>query len=186
MDTLAHKREISMRTFKLGRHAVLVEGSLIDRRYPPGRKGVPQTPELIHHIIVKWKVKGPEMRIEHSSAEMPHYPNEECPAIFHVIRNLEGLQIVPGFTMKVKKTIGGARGCAHLTNLVLAMAEEAIQGYWAAYIEERRKNGLSEEEVKNFINTCHLWKEGGPILKRMKEERNKIRNPKLGTRNKFK
>ena len=40
--------------------------------------------------------------------------------------------------MKVKKAIGRAKGCAHLTSLVIAMGESAVQGYWAAYGAERR------------------------------------------------
>ena len=168
MKRFVHKREISMRTFELGDHSILVEGSLIDRRYPPKQSKVPKKSELIHHMVIRWKVKGPGMLIEESEATMPHHPNEECPVILPVIRNLEGLRIAPGFTLKVKKVIGGIKGCAHLTSLVLAMAEEAIPGYWAAYVEERRR-GIREEDVKNLINTCHLWREGGPIVKGLRE-----------------
>ncbi|NWG04483.1 MAG: hypothetical protein HXY44_16640 [Syntrophaceae bacterium] len=70
--------------------------------------------------------------------------------------------------MKVKRVIGGAKGCAHLTSLVIAMGESVVQGYWSAYGEKRRR-GLSEQAIKKFINTCHLWKEDGPIVKELRE-----------------
>jgi hypothetical protein len=85
------------------------------------------------------------------------------------IRNLEGLGITPGYSMKVKKAIGGTKGCAHLTSLVIAMGESAVQGYWAAYEAERGKKGLREQTIKKFINTCHLWKEDGPIARGLRE-----------------
>jgi hypothetical protein len=40
-----------------------------------------------------------------------------------------------------------------------------VQGYWAAYGAESRRKGLSEQMIKKFINTCHLWKPDGPIIK---------------------
>jgi len=71
--------------------------------------------------------------------------------------------------MKVKKAIGGVKGCAHLTSLVIAMGESAVQGYWADYGVERGRKGPHEQTIKKFINTCHLWKEDGPIIKRLRE-----------------
>jgi hypothetical protein len=29
--------------------------------------------------------------------------------------------------------------------------------------------GLREQTIKKFINTCHLWKEDGPIIKGLRE-----------------
>ncbi len=109
------------------------------------------------------------MVITHAEAKMPHHPREECPDVLPWIRNLEGLEIAPGYTMKVKRVIGGVKGCAHLTSLVIAMGESAVQGYWAAYGAEKEKAGLPEQTIKKFINTCHLWKEDGPILREFRE-----------------
>ena len=86
-----------------------------------------------------------------------------------MIRSLEGLEIAPGYSMKVKRAIGGVKGCAHLTSLVIAMGESAVQGYWAAYEAERRRSGLRKQTIRKFINTCHLWKEDGPIVRGLRE-----------------
>ena len=75
----------------------------------------------------------------------------------------------PGYSMKAKKVIGGTKGCAHLTSLVIAMGESAVQGYWTAYGMERGRVGLPEQTLKKFINTRHLWKEDGPIIKGLRE-----------------
>jgi hypothetical protein len=169
MKKLVHNREISIRTSDLGDHTILVEGSLIDHRYQPMQNEDSEESKLVHHMVVRLKVKGPSMLIEQSEAFMPHHPRVECPEMLPSIRNLEGLSITPGYTMKVKKAIGGTKGCAHLTSLIIAMGESAVQGYWAAYEAERKKTGLREDTIKKFINTCHLWKEDGPIVKGLRE-----------------
>jgi len=167
MGKLVHTREISIRTSDLGDHDILVEGSLIDHRNQPRPIETSGESELVHHMVIRLKVKGPLMLIEQAEATMPHHPRKECPEMLPWIRNLEGLRIAPGYSMKVKKVIGGTKGCAHLTSLVIAMGESAVQGYWAAY--ERGRLGIREETIKKFINTCHLWKEDGPIVKKLRE-----------------
>ena len=169
MKKLVHTRDISMRTSDLGGQYILVEGSLIDQRYQPSQSEHSEESELVHHMVIRMKVKGPEMLIEQAEAEMPHHPRKECPEVLPWIRDLEGLGIAPGYSMKVKRVIGGTKGCAHLTSLVIAMGESAVQGYWAAYGAERKKKGLREQTIKKFINTCHLWKEDGPIVKEIRK-----------------
>jgi len=169
MERLVHTRDISMRTSDLGDHTILVEGSLIDRRHPPQQNEASEKSDPVHHMVVRLKVKGPGMLIERAEATMPHHPREECPEVLPWTRNLEGLEIAPGYSMKVKKAIGGVKGCAHLTSLIIAMGESAVQGYWAAYGAEARRKGLREQTIKKFINTCHLWKEDGPIIKGLRE-----------------
>jgi len=168
MKKLVHTREISIQTSDLGDHSVLVEGSLIDHRHRSEQERAEES-ELVHHMVIRLKVKGPGMLIEQAEAAMPHHPREECPEVLPMIRSLEGLEIAPGYTMKVKRIIGGVKGCAHLTSLVIAMGESAVQGYWAAYGAEGRKRGLREQTIKKFINTCHLWKEDGPIVRGLRE-----------------
>ena len=169
MKRLVHTREISMRTFDLGGHLILVEGNLVDHRYRTGGKETPAGPQPVHNMVIRLKVRGPAMRIEQAEAAMPFHPRGDCPDVLPTMRNLVGLEVAPGYTMKVKRLIGGVRGCAHLTSLVIAMGESAVQGYWAAYEAERGKAGLSEQTIRKFINTCHLWKEDGPIIRRLRE-----------------
>ena len=154
-----------MRTFDLGNRSILVEGRLIDHGHHP-KNAETSEPELVHHMTIQLRVKGPRMVIKHAVAKMPHHPRKDCPEMLPSIKNLKGLEIAPGYTMKVKKTIGGVKGCAHLTSLIIAMGESAVQGYFAAYGPKKGK--LREEIIRKFINTCHLWKEDGPILKEIR------------------
>ena len=58
MEKLVHTREISIRTSDLGDHYILVEGSLIDHRYQPGQIEASEESELVHHMVIRLKVKG--------------------------------------------------------------------------------------------------------------------------------
>ena len=169
MKKHVHTRKISMRTSDLGDHTIEVEGDLIDHRYRPGRHAPPEESELVHHMVIRMKIRGPAMFIEQAEATMPHHPRQECPVVLPWIQKLEGLRIAPGFTMKVKRVVGGKNGCAHLTSLIIAMGESAVQGYWAAYGVEKGKERGREQDLKKFINTCYLWREDGPIVKEFRE-----------------
>lgn len=169
MRELVHSREISIRTFDLGNHSILVEGSLIDHQHRPWPNEASGEPKLVHHMVIRLKIKGPEMLIEEAEATMPYHPKEECPVVLPWIRKLEGSRIAAGFSMKVKRIIGNIKGCAHLTSLVTAMGPSAVQGYWAAYGVESERMGLHDEAVKNIINTCYLWREDGPLVKDLQE-----------------
>ena len=169
MKELVHNREISIRTYHLGDHCILIEGNLIDHRYRSRHAGDQEELKPVHDMVFRLKVRGPGMLIEEAEAGMSHHPREDCPVVLPWIRNLEGLKIVAGFTKKVKEIIGNIKGCGHLTSLVLAMGPAAVQGYWAAYGVEREKMSREDEAVKNIINTCYLWREDGPIIKRIRE-----------------
>jgi hypothetical protein len=111
MKKLVHTREISIRTFDLGDHSILVEGSLIDHRHGPRFNEVSGEPELVHHMVISLMVKGPGMVIEQAEATMPHHPRKECPEMLPWIRNLKGLEIAPGYSIKVKSHRRHKRMC---------------------------------------------------------------------------
>ena len=171
MKKLVHTREISMRTFDLGNHCILVEGNLVDHRYRPGRGKTPARPEPVHNMVIRLKVRGPTMLIERAEAGILHHPRKDCPDVLPSMRNLEGLEIAPGYTMKVKRLVGGIRGCAHLTSLVIAMGESAVQGYWAAYEGGARKSRpqrTNHPEIHQHLSPLERgWSnpQGAPSLK---------------------
>ena len=169
MKELVHNREFSIRTYDLGDHRMLMEGHLLDHRYRPMPNETSEMPKIVHDMIIRLRIKGPEMLIEEAEAQMPHHPREECTVVLPWIRNLEGLRIAKGFTAKVKEIIGNTKGCAHLTSLVISMGPSAVQGYWAAYAVEREEISIKDEGVRKVINTCYVWREDGPLVSGLRE-----------------
>jgi hypothetical protein len=173
MKELVHNREVAIRVYDLGDHWILIEGSLIDHRYRPRPDETFDGFKLVHDMVVRLKVRGPEMLIAEARADMPHHPMKDCTEVLPWIQNLEGLRIAQGFTMKVKDIIGEAKGCAHLTSLVMAMGPSAVQGYWAAYGVERAKMSRHPEAIRKIMNTCYLWREDGPLIRELQETEEK-------------
>ena len=170
MKKLVHNREMKILTFDVGNRRLLVEGSLIDhseRMIRRSRKPAESKP--VHHMVVRLKVRVPDMVIEEATATMPHRPREDCLEVLPGIGGLVGLRITKGYSTKVKELIGGTKGCAHLASLLTAMGPAAVQGYGAAH---------GEEVIPNLINTCYLWREDGPIVRELRESSERTGPPR--------
>ena len=164
MKELVQDRRLSLKSYDVGNNRILIEGTLTDNNFRIKKHEPPTDARLIHHMVVRLKVRGPKMVIEEAEAEMFHYPREQCPVVLPWIKRLEGLRVVAGFTMKVKETIGYEKGCSHLASLVISMGPAAVQGYMAAYGVDREKMRLKEAAMRNIVNTCYLWREDGPLV----------------------
>ena len=170
MKELVHTRDISIRTFDLGEGRIMIEGRLFDNRYRerPGEH-FEDGSTVVHDLALEVTVRGRDMMIEKVEARMPHHPREGCTDVIPWMKKLEGLQIVGGFTQKVREIVGGVKGCAHLTSLFLVIGPAAVQGIWAAYGRDRKEWKPDDDRIKKIINTCYLWREDGPILKELQE-----------------
>ncbi len=162
---LVHTRKIEIRSFDLGDHRILVEGELEDTRRPPSEDRSDAESFLVHHLIARMWVQGPDLTVSAIDAEMKQTPRQGCPEALPWIQKLIGLKIITGFTQKVKDLIGSVRGCSHLTNLFLTLGPVAVQGYWAAYGRRPETRSLANPAISRVINSCHLWREDGPHVK---------------------
>jgi len=170
-----HSRTIMIATYPQEGDRVLVEGELVDDRLREYYllSGEKHDPGVLHRMIVRLLCEGPRLTILDAEAEMPDIPREECGEMSDTIRSIIGLSISAGFTMKLKSAMGGVKGCFHLLSLLNAMAPAAVQGYWA---NRARKpltaRGIGAKDVVKYLplNSCYVWREGGPLVKRIVEE----------------
>jgi hypothetical protein len=160
---LVHTRKIEINTFDLGNHRILVEGELEDTRRPPSSTEKSETgPFLVHHLVARFWVQGPDLTISAVDAEMKRIPRQGCPEVLPAVQKLVGVKIITGFTQKVKDLIGNVRGCSHLTSLFLTLGPVAVQGYWAAYGREPGARSLDNPAISRVIDSCHVWRKDGP------------------------
>lgn len=169
MKEIVQSRDIAIRTFDVGEGRVLIEGRLKDHRYRPRAGETFEGTFLVHDMVARLTVRGPEMIIEKVEMEMPGYPREGCTEALPWMDVLVGERIVSGFTQRMKDLIGNEKGCAHLTSLIITMGPAAVQGYWAAYGVGRSKIRPDDPRIRRVVNTCHLWREDGPILRELRE-----------------
>jgi hypothetical protein len=161
-----HTRKIEANSYDLGGQKLLVEGRLRDTRIAPVQIGEEEgKPIVVHNIVARIWVQGPDLTITAAEAEMEKVPREICPDILPGVQKLSGLRIFTGFTQKVKVMFGGVRGCVHLTTLFLALGSEAVQGYFAAYGRKPGIRSLSNPVYARVVDSCHVWRRDGELVK---------------------
>ncbi len=169
-----HTRNISVATYSIDDDQVLVEGTLQDDRlveYYLISSRDRRPPGVIHQMTLRILVEAPEFIIRDIEVDMPGIPREECSETGSMMESIRGLSIAPGFTNRVKKLLGGSRGCAHLVNLLLAMAPAAVQGFWTHKAQKPlsvEDFNMREKMSRFLINTCWVWREDGPLVKDLK------------------
>ena len=170
---IIHNRKIDVNTYEEASDSLIVEGILHDERLvetyrPTGDKHPPGT---VHHMIIRMEIKGPKLTIEDIEVEMPTIPYEACLETLDTLNQLKGMPIAAGFTAKVKRLIGGRKGCCHLLSLLTAMAPAAVQGAWSAVIQKPvEQETYLEMAFGRVKNTCWVWREDGPLIKEWREK----------------
>ena len=162
-----HTRDIKIATFAYDDAHIIVEGELNDNRIIPNfsHTGDVYPPGNIHHMFIRLLIEIESIRIVQVEIDMPGIPHQACPETIPSFAKLEGMRIAPGFTSKVRKMLGGPKGCVHLSGLLMAMASAALQGLWTY----RAGNHQGAEDInatanEYLVNTCWVWRQDGPLV----------------------
>ncbi len=161
-----HARDIVISTYSTEGNEIIVEGQLIDNRLIETyhHSGENRSPDTVHHLVIRMLIDR-DFHIREIEAEMPRTPHVDCRETAESLQVLKGMKIARGFTMKIKELFSNGKGCSHLSELIIAMAPAAIQGFWTAY----SGNPLPKESkssMKTFLkNTCWVWRSDGPLMK---------------------
>lgn len=174
-----HSRRLEVRTYPADRGRIVVEGRLRDERFVTGYhwNGESFTPGVIHNMAVRFLVGESPPVILDAEAEMLDVPNTACPTTLDSIESMKGLTITSGYGEEVRKRMGGVKGCAHLTQLVMTMGTAALHGAWVSRSREPRPVPESPEAfagLSQLVNSCRLWREDGPILAGLREEMQRL------------
>jgi hypothetical protein len=168
-----HTRDIKIATYAYDEAHIIVEGELNDNRIIPNfsHTGELYPPGNIHHMFIRLLIEIESIRIIQVEIEMPGIPHQECPETIPIFAKLEGMRIAPGFTSKVRNIIGGPKGCAHLTGLLMAMAPAAFQGLWTYRAKDRQRDTDIEKIANEYlVDTCWVWRQDGPLIDRLSKE----------------
>ena len=155
----------------------MVAGTLKDERFQEfhALAGEVLPGGIIHHLTIQLLMNATSLLIEDVAVAMKTVPEEACRETCHCLDALKGLAITKGFTVKAKKLAGGKQGCTHLMELLLVMAPAAFQG--RITYRGRTPFNLDAQRIRGVItalaDTCHAWREDGPIIKRINAFLNK-------------
>ncbi len=165
-----HRRDLKISTYKAKDKCIIVEGELIDNSLIETHhySGVKRPAKTIHHMIIRLLIDD-KLTIKKVEAEMPEFPQEECPETQSSLNEVLGMKITRGFTLKIKEMFSMGKGCSHLAELIISMAPAAVQGYWTAFSSEPLPDNLRETMKLLLSDTCWVWRKDGPALKRITE-----------------
>ncbi len=168
-----HKRGIEISTYEYDKTAVLVEGRLTDNRFCTTYylSGEARPPGIVHDMIIRLVVRGPQLIIESIDVEMKSIPRQECIETKDSLAPIVGMKIRSGFTEQVKIKVGGVHGCTHLVALLLTMAPAAIQGAWATMAQEPLEiSAFGDTALQILENTCWVWRSDGTSLTELRKK----------------
>ncbi len=174
----AHERTITVATYPAGADRVVVEGMLVDRRLKDYYlvTGEKRPAGDIHHMIVRLLVETAGLVIEDVEVELVSVPRDECPEIKDTLEVIKGERITKGFSNRMKSLLGGTKSCTHLMTLVIAMGPAALQGVFSSRAQKPMEiaSFMADPDrvkffMKTLINSCHVWREDGPAMKKLRE-----------------
>ncbi len=169
-----HERRLEFRSYPLDDDRIIVEGRLRDDRLVPGYHwdGTPMSAGVVHNMCVRMLVGGRPPSIMDAEAGMLKVPHELCPTTLDSVKRIIGLSIVHGYSEEVHNRLGGVKGCAHLTHLIVTMGAAVIHGQFAQHTRKLRPIPRSLDEMPGLstvIRSCKLWAEDGPLLQQIRE-----------------
>jgi hypothetical protein len=167
-----HTRRIEMSTHVVDEKSIIVEGILSDKRHQAvyDLSGEKKAAGPIHHIVLRLLVNTDTKKILDAEADMLHVPHEQCSEALESLSSVKGLRVERGFNKQVAQRIGGIKGCAHLTHLMIVMAQEVFQG--SVVVQRQDKSSLPKtladvSGIENLVGSCKMWKPGGLKLERL-------------------
>ena len=153
-----HRRTIEIEAYEDGEDLEVV-GRIRDVR--PWADGLPYA--TLHDMTLTVRVND-DMVITGVSSSMARHPHTECPRITDNFEQLDGLSVARGYSREVMARLGGINGCAHMTQLALALGPAVIQCRVSRNGKRALSSGERTEGAGKFgRNSCHLWEEGGVI-----------------------
>ena len=162
-----HTRAIECRSFRRADGLWDIEGHLTDiKAYPFVNefRGEIKPGEPLHDMWLRltvdrdFVVRGVEVHTDKG-------PYELCPAILPSFQKLRGLRIGPGWNRHVREHLGGARGCAHLVDLLRPMATVAFHTVRWSDSAPANQGEQAASQSKPPLNTCHVWASDGEMVR---------------------
>jgi hypothetical protein len=171
-----HTRNIEVTIYDYDGQRIIAEGFFKDDRFAKTQLITGETfPDgVIHHMAIRLLVNCSNFLIEDIDVDLLSVPRPVCRETIDSLVPIKGLSISKGFTSKVKKIVGGTKGCTHLVELLLAMAPVVFQGF-AAH-QSQQPSAFDSDQAKmmfrSLVGTCHAWREDGPVVEMFQKKLN--------------
>lgn len=115
----------------------------------------------MHRMSIRMQVTA-ELEVVGIEAASDATPYDVCPEATASLQSIVGLKIVAGWTEMVKRRLGGAKGCTHLMEMLVAMGTAAYQ----TVVPQLRSKGdvPAAFAVERKANTCYAYSTERPLM----------------------
>jgi hypothetical protein len=166
---LLHQRNIQCSGYQRDDGLWEIEGRMTDTKtyaFPnEDRGGAIQAGEPLHDMSIRLTVDS-EFLIHHAEACTDGSPFGICPAITERYRQLIGVRIGPGWSLKLRELFSGVNGCTHMTELLGPVATTVFQTVYGQRYDEEDAKPAAERTPPPVLNTCHALASDSPVVKR--------------------
>ena len=161
-----HGRDIQCQGFLRQDGLWDIEGHLTDVKsyaFDNEWRGKIHPGEPLHDMWVRLTVDQ-YLTIQDVEAVIDQAPHQICPTITPSFTILKGEQIRPGWHLRVRKLIGGAVGCHHLTEILSVLANVAYLTIGPSRVKNQEAADPARKSRR--IDSCHAFKSSGGIVKK--------------------
>lgn len=129
---------------------------------------------VIHDIEITGRVSGPDLTLTQIAVTPHELPYRTCPSVAPAAAALVGSSLRTGWRKAVLAHLGGAKGCTHMTTLLLGLAEITTQVIFMQMNEEvactleTRTDGRwldrSLDVEPNLLDVCHSLRRDSAVM----------------------
>jgi hypothetical protein len=164
---LMHTRRIECRGYQREDGLWDIEAEMLDTKtfsFPnKDRGGEIKAGEALHGMGLRLTLDR-DFLIHEAEASTDWSPFNVCPEITANYKRLIGLRIKPGWNRALKKLLGGAEGCTHLTELLGPLATTAFQTLYP-HRRGEKKPKAGDPERPRILNSCHALSTDGEVVR---------------------
>jgi len=170
---LIHTRVIDCHGYRRSDGLWDIEARLVDSKtygFDNHHRGRVEAGDPVHEMMIRLTLND-GFEIVDVAAETAHGPYEICPRAAPNLSRLTGTTIKRGWNREVRRLVGGAEGCTHLTEMLGRMANTAFQTIYpilAREMADREGEANSEKPSRPaLLNTCQALASDSPVVARI-------------------
>ena len=160
-----HTRQITCTGFKRDDGLWDVDAHITDVKtysFESAHRGTVEAGDPVHDMWIRITVDD-QLVVHDCIAVTDKSPFACCPDITPIFKKLIGEKIAAGWTMRVKKLVGGLQGCTHLADLLGPATTTIFQ----TMSSMSKKQQSTVQPRPFFLNGCHAWDTNGEQVKRL-------------------
>ncbi len=175
-----HLRTYEFRGFRRADGLFELEGRIVDTKgygFDNEERGhiAPGTP--VHDMSIRLGLDD-TLTVTEIEASTDASPFSICPGILPNFQRMIGVRVGFGWRKAIRERLGGAEGCTHLVEMLIAMATPAYQTIYPILARERKvarrgsgEEGTVERAWPGLVNSCHAYAADSPVVKRLFPDR---------------